>query len=135
MKDDFWAQPGGRAEIGETSQETILREMREELGCDMQVDRLLLTMENFFSYEGYQAHELGFYYLLHSLAPLPFHESEIVHRVQDGPTEVEFRWVPALAESFERHDIHPRPLAAFVESPPQASRHIINREDALSKTS
>ncbi|MDQ0457059.1 NUDIX hydrolase [Rhizobium paknamense] len=127
---DYWALPGGRAEIGETSEETIIREIREELDCEARIDRLLFTVENFFPYEGYQAHELSFYYLLEPLSPLPFHDSEIVHRVQDGPTEVLFRWVPAVADSFERFDIHPRLLSAFVENPPHASRHIINRESA-----
>jgi ADP-ribose pyrophosphatase YjhB (NUDIX family) len=33
-KDSYWALPGGRAEIGESSQETIIREIGEELGRD-----------------------------------------------------------------------------------------------------
>ncbi len=47
--DDYWAMPGGRAEIGETSARTIVREMQEELGCEVEVERLLWTVENFYA--------------------------------------------------------------------------------------
>ena len=98
VKDDYWALPGGRAEIGEDSQETIAREMREELHREARVERLLWTVENFFSYEGYTAHELGFYYLLSLAEPFPFHEEDIVHRVVDG-VAVEFRWLKATPQA------------------------------------
>ena len=48
--ESFWTLPGGRAEHGETAEETIQREMREELETDVHVDRLLWIVENFFEY-------------------------------------------------------------------------------------
>lgn len=56
----FWSFPGGRAEMGEQSQDTLAREMVEELGVEAQVGRLLWVVENFFHYEGKDWHELGF---------------------------------------------------------------------------
>ena len=58
----FWTFPGGRAEIGETSSETLVREMQEELGVEATVGPLLWIVENFFDYEGKAWHELGLYY-------------------------------------------------------------------------
>lgn len=46
-RDNYWALPGGRAEIGESSQETIIREIGEELDRDCSVERLLWSAENF----------------------------------------------------------------------------------------
>lgn len=61
---DFWALPGGRAELQENSMDTIIREMKEELSEDIIVDRLLWVTENFFPHEGKKFHEICFYYLI-----------------------------------------------------------------------
>ncbi len=36
---DYWALPGGRAESGETVEQTIIREVKEETGLDVEVVR------------------------------------------------------------------------------------------------
>ena len=59
---DFWIMPGGRAELYESSRDALLREMREELGLEVTIDRLLWFVENFFSEDGRRWHELAFYY-------------------------------------------------------------------------
>lgn len=119
--------PGGRAEIGESSEQTIIREIGEELGRDCSVERLLWSVENFFAYDGYAAHELGFYYLISLRQPLPFHESDIVHRVMDG-VEVEFRWLPAQVSALLRNDLRPRFIAERIEALPLRHEHLIVRE-------
>lgn len=63
--ENFWTFPGGTAEIGESSAETLKREMIEELGCEAEISMLLWTIENFFRFEGRKWHEFGFYYLMH----------------------------------------------------------------------
>ncbi len=57
--ESFWTLPGGRAEHGETAEQTIRREMLEELETDVHVDRLLWVVENFFEYDGLSYHELA----------------------------------------------------------------------------
>ncbi|WP_127966115.1 NUDIX hydrolase [Agrobacterium sp. RS6] len=126
-KDSYWALPGGRAEIGESSEQTIIREIGEELDRDCAVERLLWSGENFFAYDDYAAHELAFYYLVSLRQPLPFHESDIVHRVLDG-VEVEFRWLPAQPSALLEHDLRPRFIAERIEMLPQRHEHLIVRE-------
>jgi 8-oxo-dGTP diphosphatase len=36
-----WELPGGRVDPGETSQEAVVREVREELGCDVEIVEFL----------------------------------------------------------------------------------------------
>jgi len=125
VNDTYWALPGGRAEIGENSEQTIVREMQEELNRTVRIDRLLLTVENFFRFDDYRAHELGFYYLLTMDSPLPFHTDDIIHRVVDGPTEVLFRWVPATASAFQSFDIRPAFLGGYMDNLPKRVEHVI----------
>ncbi|MCJ8055423.1 NUDIX hydrolase [Shinella curvata] len=126
-KDDYWALPGGRAEIGESSEETVLREMREELHREARIERLVWTVENFFTYEGYAAHELGFYYLLSLDGAFPFHETDIVHRVVDG-VEVEFRWLRATPETLTENRLKPQFIAGRIDRLPASAEHLIVRE-------
>lgn len=62
--DDFWALPGGRAELMEPASVTLQREMQEELGIEVQVLRLLWLVENFFEYNEERFHELALYFLM-----------------------------------------------------------------------
>ncbi len=47
--DSFWFLPGGRCEAMEPSSVALLREMREELGETVTIERLLWVAENFFT--------------------------------------------------------------------------------------
>ncbi|MBI5834940.1 MAG: NUDIX hydrolase [Armatimonadetes bacterium] len=58
----FYRPPGGRVEFGETSEQALRREMREELGAEIAAPRLLGVLENLFTYDGAQGHEIVFVY-------------------------------------------------------------------------
>ncbi|MFW6437831.1 MAG: NUDIX hydrolase [Armatimonadota bacterium] len=56
---------GGSLKFGETSEQAIRRELREELGVELHRPQLLGVLENIFSCEGQQAHEIVFVYEAH----------------------------------------------------------------------
>lgn len=121
----FWTFPGGGAEIGETSEETLRREMVEELGVEVQVERLLWMVENFFHYEGRDWHEIGLYYLMQIPDSFPFAPEGIIHRVQDGDNDLEFKWVEATTAALTALDIPPYFIAGEIEALPAAPRHLV----------
>lgn len=94
VKDDFWTLPGGRVEFNESTDQAIIREMKEELDIEVRTDKLLFVNEDFFEYEGKKYHEIGFYYLV--LFP-PGHE---ITRIKDEFYGIEdngrliFKWFP-----------------------------------------
>jgi len=57
-----WALPGGACAFGQSSTDTLIRELNEELGAAVEIGSLQFIVENFFDWEGKRAHELGLYY-------------------------------------------------------------------------
>lgn len=125
----FWTLPGGRAEHGETAEQTIRREMFEELDTDVQVDRLLWVVENFFDYDGWSYHELALYFLIRfppGSAPLA---GEAFDRMDAG-VPLRFRWFPLRREELVELPLLPAFLPQGLTDLPRSVVHLVQR-DAL----
>jgi ADP-ribose pyrophosphatase YjhB (NUDIX family) len=59
---DFWNLPGGRVKTNEPSEKALTRELEEELGYKFEYFKFIHLAENFFTWEGRDAHELLFVY-------------------------------------------------------------------------
>ena len=62
VNSDHYAMIGGRVEIGENSEDTIKREVQEELGKEIEITGYVSTVENFFEMKGAKYHEIMFIY-------------------------------------------------------------------------
>ena len=62
INSNHYALIGGRVEIGEASNETVKREVQEELGKEIEVTGYIATVENFFEMKGKKYHEIEFIY-------------------------------------------------------------------------
>ena len=51
---DYWEFPGGKIEAGETPEEALIREIREELGAEIGIDSYLTTVE--YDYPEFHLH-------------------------------------------------------------------------------
>ena len=61
---DDYSLPGGHNQIGETSQETIVREFKEETGLNVEPLNVISTYENFWKWDDKDCHQLCIYYKL-----------------------------------------------------------------------
>lgn len=126
-QESFWTLPGGRAEHGETAEQTIKREMLEELETDVHVDRLLWVVENFFEYDGLSYHELALYFLIRfpqGTAPL---RTDAFDRIDAGVT-FKFRWFPVRCDELEELPLFPQFLSRGLTDLPRSVVHIVERE-------
>ena len=63
-KRKYYYAIGGAVRVGEKTSDAAIREVFEESGLNVEIDRLILIQENFFEMEDGLHHEVSFYYLM-----------------------------------------------------------------------
>lgn len=131
-QDLYWFLPGGRAELGESAEETLHREMQEELGEHVQVGRLLYIIENFFTNSA-QHHELSLYF------EITFPSDSYLYRDDltsiQRPPEADnlpliFDWLP-IADLPQTQRIRPRFFNTVLHTLPISTRHIVINDNKM----
>lgn len=66
MKNNIsYCLPGGHVELGEDSETAVIREMLEELGANVTIQKDLAVVENFYTDKSsLLTHEISFYYIV-----------------------------------------------------------------------
>ena len=83
---------GGRVEIGENSENTIKREIKEELGKDIEITGYVGTIENFFEMKGRKYHEIMFVYKIEFVNEED-KKIEYIMKNQEGKDYLEYEWI------------------------------------------
>ncbi|MCM2324275.1 MAG: NUDIX hydrolase [Oligoflexia bacterium] len=130
--DEFWTLPGGACGFGEDSKSALKRELREELGAEVEVGRLLWVVENFFEYEGRPWHEVGLYYEIRLVgASETLYGKAEFEGVESSFKEGEslkllYKWMSH--SSLVAQEVRPRFLKEALLKIPSQTEMIVNRD-------
>ncbi|HZT96034.1 MAG TPA: NUDIX domain-containing protein [Chloroflexota bacterium] len=122
---DCWCLPGGRVEMLEPAAEASRREMQEETGCSVGVERLVWVVENFFTFEGREQHEVGLHFLM-SLEPFAHLVRWAEFYGWESETPIVFRWVSL--PDLRQLDLYHTFLRTTLIELPQEPKHVVHRD-------
>ena len=122
LRSDYIYSLGGRLKFGESAREGVVREVREETGIKMEIDRLGFIHENFFkgstpSKLNAQVYEITFYFYMK--VPEDFYvETGVETKDDDRETLVWLDW-----HSDENY--YPQFFRTELDNPSAEIRHIV----------
>lgn len=127
--EEFWTFPGGRAEFGEPAEQTLKREMREEIGVEVEVVRLLWFVENFFAYEGRQYHEIALYFLMRLPDACEYLGHAGSFQGEEEGVKLIFQWFPRHPEILSSLPLFPSFLRTAIEKLPESMQHVTHYDE------
>jgi ADP-ribose pyrophosphatase YjhB (NUDIX family) len=112
--EDFYRPLGGGVKFNESADEAVLREMREELGCEIEAIRLLGVLENRFTYNGKAGHEILFIYDA-KFKDRSFYKMKHVPAHEGDDRQIKTKWI----DPFKKHrktPLYPDGLSELLEN-------------------
>jgi len=104
----FYRPLGGGIEFGERAEDAARREIREELGAEVDGLRLLGVVENLFTFQGAAGHELVWLYEGH-LLDRRLYETD-AFEADEGGSACPVEWVPLSSFGEGRWPLYPDEL-------------------------
>lgn len=124
-RSDYLYSVGGRIKMGESAEEAIVREVLEETGIKMEIDRLGFVHENYFYGDaptnyGKLIYEISFYFYMKT--------PEDFKPVSDSFTEDEVRERLVWVSLDEDVKMYPEFFKTELKRPENTVKHFINDE-------
>lgn len=120
---DYTYIPGGRVEIGESSEDAVRRELQEELGISTEVISVPYVVENFFKYEEEIFHEVSLFFKVKTT------DTDKLPKDGEERDNVIFYW--RHPSNIEDLNLKPEFLVDALAKISDKTEHIINRGDNL----
>lgn len=127
-EDRSFAFPGGHVAIGETNEQTLIREFREEIGADIAVGALKWVAEVFFPWGDKPCHQICLYYIVEILNPeIPREGVFMAREEMEGHSfDLEFHWVPL--EKVGELEVYPVNVKELLARLDGGVEHFVYRE-------
>src|SRR5690348_666229 len=110
----FYRPLGGGIEFGEQAAETVVRELREEIGAEMINPRYLGALENLFIYNGKPGHEIVLVFAGELTDPALYERETWIGQEDDGEAFTVV-WKPLADFAAGRALLYPDGLLALLE--------------------
>ena len=119
-----YALPGGHVKIGETLEDGLIRETMEEMGVQIKCNRLLWSEECFWEWNGTQAHNIAFYYLIELVggSDIPDTGEFVSHK---DNCNVVLGWIPI--EKLAEVTIYPEFIKGQILNLDASPQHFVTR--------
>ena len=106
-KDETYLRPiGGSIEFGETSAQAIEREVLEEINQQITKPKLLVVLENLFTFDGQQGHEIVFVYDAEFIDSVLYTEIEI-HGCETSGLSYIAQWLSREQIELNQYPVYP----------------------------
>ena len=127
--DGDYALIGGHVAAFETTEETLVREFKEEIRADIAVDDLIAVGEVFFPWGNKPCHQIGLYYSVHLLEETQIPHNGVFRGWDDLGGEridLDFCWIP-LTE-LEHIPLYPPQIVPRILSGGKDVLHFVYKE-------
>lgn len=129
MGDDGYALIGGHVAFGETTTETLAREYKEEIGADINVERLFMVNESFFPWGNRPCQQINLYYLvsLKDENQIPLDGTfKALDELGNERIELDMCWIPL--EDVADKKIYPPQVKEYIVNPTDEIVHCVYKE-------
>lgn len=127
LDSEHYTLPGGRVKEGETTEDAIKREIKEEMGQDVKVVKSVSFMENLFDMNEKKYHEILVTYELEFLDKNMYEKERI--KAIEKDKKLEFIWFDQ--DKLDNITFVPTVLKTIILENPKEFKHIINNETKL----
>ena len=128
---DGWtgiAFPGGHVEFGETNEETLIREFKEEIGADIAVKELKWVAEAFFPWGESHCHQICLYYAIEITdEDIPKDGMFMAKEHIEGRNfDLEFHWIPI--DETDKMEMYPQDAKTLLKDLESGVKHFVYKE-------
>lgn len=126
-KTPYYHIPGGHIELGEDSEQAVVREIKEEIGCDVKEASLFAIQENFWTRNNKKCYGIEFYYIIKPMQQLEMKDYERIENDKGEKRILEFKW--ATSEELKDIDLRPTNIRDMLinEENLKVLTHIVKR--------
>ena len=104
INEDHYALIGGRVQIGEDSETALKREIKEEMGKEIEITGYIGTIENFFEMKSEKYHEIMFVYKIEFKDEQDKKIEETIKNIE-GENCLRYEWLDL--EKIEQYSLRP----------------------------
>lgn len=105
INEEHYALVGGRVAIGESSEDALKREIKEELGKEIEITGYISTIENFFTMKNSKYYEILF---VHKFDFKNEEDKKIIENMHnvEGKDYLKYEWIDM--DDLEKYDLRPK---------------------------